>query len=139
VDKKKKKPNVLVIIIAVVAICVAAYALFFRNQEESAVERTEIISFSIKDPFVTNVRSSQKLFKATVVLGINDKKLVDYLEENLPVVRDTILFILRNLTEEDIISQDIQEKLRETIPQALNEALQIDGITTVYFSDFVMQ
>mgnify|MGYP001313611177 CR=1 FL=1 len=138
-DKKKKKPNVLVIIIAVVAICVAAYALFFRNQEESAVERTEIISFSIKDPFVTNVRSSQKLFKATVVLGINDKKLVDYLEENLPVVRDTILFILRNLTEEDIISQDIQEKLRETIPQALNEALQIDGITTVYFSDFVMQ
>jgi flagellar FliL protein len=122
-----------------VAICVAAYALFFRNQEESAVERTEIISFSIKDPFVTNVRSSQKLFKATVVLGINDKKLVDYLEENLPVVRDTILFILRNLTEEDIISQDIQEKLRETIPQALNEALQIDGITTVYFSDFVMQ
>jgi flagellar basal body-associated protein FliL len=139
VDKAKKKPNFILIIIAVLAIGVAVYTFYFRNAGESTPEGTVVISYAIKDSFVTNVKGSQKLFKATVVLGINDKKLSEYLDENLPVVRDTILFILRNLSEEDILKQGIQEELRVTISQALNEALQIDGITTVFFSDFVMQ
>ena len=55
---------------------------YFRNQD-STPEGPVVISYAIKDPFVTNVKESQKLFKTTVVLGINDKKLTEYLDENL--------------------------------------------------------
>ncbi|NCB27434.1 MAG: flagellar basal body-associated FliL family protein, partial [Bacteroidia bacterium] len=65
--------------------------------------------------------------------------LEEFFEENQYIVRDTILFILRDLTEADIRSNDIQDKLRVTIPQALNTALQIENLMSVRFIDFVMQ
>jgi len=138
VKKAKKRPNFLIIILAILAIGIAVYVFYFRNQD-STPEGPVVISYAIKDPFVTNVKESQKLFKTTVVLGINDKKLTEYLDENLHIIRDTILFIVRSLSEEDILRQGIQEELRVTVSKALNEALQIDGIVTIYFSDFVMQ
>jgi flagellar basal body-associated protein FliL len=96
-------------------------------------------NYAIADSFVTNVKDSSKLFKTTVVLVLNKAEMDSFIKENQYTVRDTILFILRDLTEEDIKSSDIQDKLRISIPQALNAALKIDNIVSVYFSDFVMQ
>ena len=49
------------------------------------------------------------------------------------------MIILRDLTDEDISSPDIMDRLRSRIPAELNKALEIDNIVSVYFNDFVMQ
>ncbi|MGE4354558.1 MAG: flagellar basal body-associated protein FliL [Oscillospiraceae bacterium] len=69
----------------------------------------------------------------------NESGLDGFIEENQYVIRDVILFKLRDLTEEDIRSETIQDQLRSSIPSALNDALGTESIQSVYFSDFVMQ
>jgi flagellar basal body-associated protein FliL len=136
-------PKKAIIIIAVLFVALVAGAVYFLvikgDTKEAGPEPVVFYNYAIADSFVTNVKDSSKLFKTTVVLVLNKAEMDTFIKENQYTVRDTILFILRDLTEEDIKSSDIQDKLRISIPQALNAALKIDNIVSVYFSDFVMQ
>lgn len=129
--------KILVVVIIVIAACAAAYFLFFNKPKE---ENSEVLyNYAIEDPFIANVKNSQKLVKVSVILVVNKANMDEYLEENLYVIRDKILIILRSLTDDDISSADIMDRLRVEIPAALNKALGIDDIVSVYFGDFVMQ
>ena len=134
----KKKVILLILVpLLIAAAGVSGYFFFLRNKDTSS--EPQIYTYDIKDSFVTNVKDSNKLFKTTIVIVANSDQLTDLLTQKEYVVRDTILFLLRNLTEEDISSQTIQDTLRPKIADALNQALGIDSITSVYFGDFVMQ
>lgn len=127
----------LIIAVVVIALGVAAYFLFFNNADKES--EVTLYNFAIEDPFITNVSNSQKLFKATIILVVDKEKMDEYFTENSYVIRDTILMILRELTEEEIKSVDTQDKLRDVISSALNKTLGIENIVSVYFGDFVMQ
>lgn len=129
--------TVIIVIIIIIALAAAAYFLFFQDKSDNDTE--VLCNYAVEDSFITNVKNSNKLFKTTIVLVTNKKDMDEYFEENLFTTRDTILFILRDLTEEDIESTDIQYTLRSRLSEALNEALGIDNIVSVKFSDFVMQ
>lgn len=132
--------KILILLLAVVLLGggAAAYFLVIRPSQTAGQEPV-FYQYAIKDSFVTNVKGSSKLFKATVVLVASEKGLDGFIEDNQYVIRDTILFDLRSLTEEDIKSADIQDKLRLSISQDLNKALDTESMVSVYFSDFVMQ
>lgn len=131
-----KKSLLIIIAIVLIGGGIGAYFLFFKENEDAKVEQ---YNYAIKDAFITNVKDSAKLFKTQVVLVVNEKGMEETLDENLYTIRDAILFILRDLTEDDITSMDIQDSLRDSIPKALNQALEVDYVVSVYFSDFVMQ
>jgi flagellar basal body-associated protein FliL len=101
------------------------------------------ITFAPGDHFVTNVKDSNRLLKTAVVLVIDSggayKKLPLKLEEHVSAVRDTILFILRELSEEEIRASGVEGELREKIRRSINDKLETDGVRDVLFSDFVMQ
>jgi len=134
-------PKKVIIIIAVLVVLLGAGAAsyFFLFKDTGDIEKVELYNYAIKNSFVTNVKDSARLFKTTVVLVADEEKLDEYFDLNQYIIRDSILFILRDLTEEDIKSSDIQEKLRISIPALLNEQLQIESVVSIYFSDFVMQ
>lgn len=136
--KKVVLPILIVLILAVAAGSV--YYFFFRDKGDDNAKSEPVYStYSLDDSFVTNVKDSNKLFKTSIVLVADSDQLTDLLKDKEYVVRDTILFLLRDLTEEDIRSETIQNTLRPKIAKALNEALGIDNIKSVYFGDFVMQ
>lgn len=138
---KKMPKKLMIIIIGAVLLIGAAVAVYFfvlRGSNE-AEEPVVVYNYAIENAFVTNVKDSTKLFKTTVILVVNEEGMEETLDSNIYIIRDTILFIMRNLTEADISSSDIRERLQNSIPAALNEALQIENIVTIYFSDFVMQ
>ena len=133
---KKKK---LLIIILLIAIAGGAALYFLVLRGGSGKAKKEILySYVPGDYFVTNVKDSDKLFKVTVVLMLNTDKLNDQLDKNKYAIRDTILFTLRSLTEEDILNPDIQDTLRKDLTTKLNASLGIDNIVTICFSDFAM-
>ena len=137
--KKKKKLIVIIAILAVLITLGVVYIFVFRNTADDTVKEPTLYQYAIEDSFVTNVKDSQKLFKTTIILVTNEAGMDEFLSEKQYVVRDSILFIMRSLTEKDIEGEDIQDVLRDSIPKALNTALGIDSIVSVYFSDFVMQ
>ena len=131
--------KVLLIIIAVVIIGGGAAYYFLAVRGNGEEKQVELTSYVPGDYFVTNVMDSSSLFKVTIALMLDTDKLEEELSENEYVIRDTIIARLRKLTEEDLTSEGIQDRLREQLALELNEVLGIDNIVTIYFSDFVMQ
>ena len=127
------------LIIIIVAIAVVAGGLYFFVFRDKGNDQAVYYDYAIKDPFITNVRGSNKLFKTTIILVIDNEKLSKELDKNLFTIRDTILFTMRSMTEEDIKNQSVQDNLRKTIPDKINRALNISGVVSVRFNDFVMQ
>lgn len=91
------------------------------------------------DSFVTNVQGSDELLKTDIVIEIDDKDIEKILESNNAKIRDRILAILCEVSEEDIRSTGYKDKLKADIKNDLQNTLQIDGIRNIYFSEFVMQ
>ena len=135
----KKK---IIIIVAVVLIVAAAGIYFFVI----AAEPPEKVysCYTPGDYFVTNIKDSSSLIKTTIVLElyVHESDLEDvtaYLKENNHMIRDIIVFTLRSKTEEELRAQDIDKTLRQEMVQRINEKMDIDYISTVYFNDYVVQ
>ena len=130
-----KKMMIIVIVVALLLVGgVAVYFFVLRDAERPEV-RAE---YSPGEFFTTNVNESTRLLKAGIVLVVNSDKLEEQLSNDNARIRDTIIFILRSLTEEEIRAQGTQDALRDRIIEALNERLAIDNFVEVLFNDFVM-
>ena len=137
---KNKKILIIIVVLAVVLAGAGAAVYMFVLKPGSDTEaEAPLYTYALEDSFVTNVKDSNKLFKATITLVINDEKGQKTLEDNATEVRDTILFALRGLTEDEISDTAVQDTLRTELAQDVNDRLGIDFVVSVYFSDFVMQ
>ncbi|MEA5058868.1 MAG: flagellar basal body-associated FliL family protein [Clostridia bacterium] len=132
-----KKP--IMIIIAAIAAAAIGIAAYFWAAPDPAKQ----YYYSTGDAFVTNVLNSDRLIKTAVVLGIS-QDVGDDLNEKNAVLRDCILYVLRNQSEEQYQQGDLQQTLSNAIVERLNEIFpQEEGdaplFVKAYFSDFVMQ
>ena len=132
--------KIIPIIVAVAVVGVALY--FFVFSPKSDAPKPEVrITYSPGDYFTTNVVTNNnqlKLLKAAIVLVYNDETVGDTLKNENARIRDTIIFILRDLTDEEILAKGTQDMLRENIISSVNERLGITSIVEVLFTDFVM-
>lgn len=134
-----KKLIISIVVILVVAIAATLYFTVFRKPPEKVNTFYKPGEF-----FVTNVKDSPSLIKTTIVLGIyiyekDYEEVTEYLTQNNHVIRDIIVFTLRSKEEDELRSQDVAESLRKEIVGKINEQMDIDYITTVYFNDYVVQ
>ena len=130
-----------IIPIIIVIVIIAAATLYFLVLRPEPVKKEVRIEYSPGEYFTTNVKSegsALRLLKATIILVVNDEGLEEMLADNNARIRDTIIFILRDLRAEDILAEGTQDGLRERIITALNERLGIDNFVEVLFNDFVM-
>ncbi|MBM7581389.1 flagellar basal body-associated protein FliL [Caldicoprobacter guelmensis] len=109
-----------------------------KNDNRDEVKK-EVFVFHDKDPFITNLKDSDSYLKADISIEVGTQKDVEVLNKNLHRVRDRIIAILRDVSEDDMKRSDIQEVLKNRIKQDLQESLKIDTIIGVYFNEFVMQ
>lgn len=132
------KKNIIIILIAIVAVAGGAVYFFTRP-----VDVNKQYYYSIGDAFVTNVLNSDKLIKTTVVLGLS-QDVAEELTDKSAVVRDAVLYVLRNQTEEQYKQGNLQDQLSEAVVARLNTLFpEKEGVPPLfvkaYFSDFVMQ
>ena len=132
-----KKGIILVAIVVVIGAVLYVFVIGGKSDKEKAEIR---VTYSPGDFFTTNVKDSNpnKLLKAGVVLVVDATGLEETLKAKNAYIRDTIIFILRDLTEEDIKAEGRQDSLRDHIKDALNERLGITNVTEILFNDFVM-
>jgi flagellar basal body-associated protein FliL len=141
--KKRKKTILIVIIIiviAVVAVAAIGAGVFIFVLGDPAEPPEVRVEHSPGDHFTVNVKDAQvgRILRTGIVLIVNEEGLEDMLSEANNRIRDTIIFILRDLNEEDISAPGTQDLLRQRIITALNERLGIDNFVEVLFNDFVM-
>ena len=130
--------KLIIIIVVVLVIAVAAVAIFvfvLGGDKEPPEVYTE---YSPGEYFVTNVKDSNRLLKATIVLVLNTDTLEEFLTENNSIIRDTVVFILRNQNEETLKANNL-DGLKAEIAKGINERLEIENITDILFSDYALQ
>ncbi len=130
-----KKIVLIIIIVAVVAIAAAAY--FFLVPKEITY-----YYYPTGEAFVTNVQGTDYLVKMTITLEMTADE-ADTLTEKSAVLRDCILNILLNTSEEVYRSGDLQVILSNEIVTRLNAIFPAGEdepplFTRAYFNDYVM-
>ncbi|MGI6175475.1 MAG: flagellar basal body-associated FliL family protein [Christensenellales bacterium] len=142
-----KKALIFLIVLMLIGGGAAAYFILFNNDSEAPQEiRTPYIP---GEYFVTNVRRSgpddytTALVKVSVVLEVDEKpentEFFAFLDEKQYIIRNKIVFILRDKTEEELRANDVQDVLADEMMKELNQTLGIENIRGVYFTDYVVQ
>lgn len=129
--------KIIIIVVAVVLVLGAAAAVFLLMPRE-----IKYYYYSVGEPFVTNIIDSEYLVKAPITLEMTEDLTEDLTEKNA-VVRDRILNVLMNTTEDVYRSGNLQQvsdaivrEMNMIFPQEDPEKPAI--FTKAYFSDFVM-
>ncbi len=138
----KKKKLIIILVVVIAALGVGGYFVydnFLKPKDPNAVVREKLYNYSPGDYFVVNVKDSTRLTKTSLTIALKGKDITAELTEQNPLIRDTIVKVLRNYTEEEYSQPDIVDTVAEEIVKALNAALYIEDVADVYISDFVMQ
>lgn len=137
------KTIIIVVLVASILIIAAAAAVYFfiwrgQDTEENQPQVEPGIVFHTGKVFVTNLRNSELLLKTDIFISIPNRNL-KILQDNVQLVRDRIIRVLRSFTEEDILDENLQDVVRDRIKSDLQNTLNIDTILDVYFTEFVLQ
>lgn len=127
--------KILIFLVVIAMVGSTALLSACGGSSEPKIVRVE---YSPGDYFTTNISGSYHLLKVVPILVVNREGLEDTLKAQNATIRDTIIFILRDLTEEDVMAPGNQDELREKIVASLNERLGVDYFVEVIFNDFVM-
>ena len=134
--------KLLKIIIAAVVVLVtgvAAYIFLLSPQQPAEAQEKPMYTYTPGDSFVTNIKDSTCLLKTTIVLSVDDPDKTEDMDEKQQIIRDIIISTLREKTEDELRSMDIQDKLRVEIVKNIKEKLDMEYLVTLYFNDFVLQ
>lgn len=130
-----KKIIIIIIAVVLVGAGVASYFLFFSNKEAPVIRAF----YTPGDFFVTNIKDSKYLLKSTIVIELNEEGMDEYLTEYNHIIRDIIVFTLRDKTEDELRNSGIQEELRKEIVQKIKSEMDIDYVVDIFFNDYVIQ
>jgi flagellar FliL protein len=112
--------------------------------EAPAVEKFETVYYELDREFLANVSDSRKVMQIKLAIMTHyDEQVIANIEKHVFAVRSDVLDIMRQVTENDLVSPDFRTNLAESIRIAMNatleEAEDFGGIEKVYFVEFIVQ
>lgn len=131
------KKTIVITVLLLAAVAAAGYFFFLKPPPEP-----EVAFYPPGESFVTNIRDSQRLLKVTVVLEVlstDTEELLLHLKDNNHIIRDVIVFTLREKTEDELRAMGVEDELREEIKSNLVDQMGMEELQKVYFNDFVIQ
>ncbi|MGI6152218.1 MAG: flagellar basal body-associated FliL family protein [Christensenellaceae bacterium] len=135
----KKKLMLLVTVAILATMVMTACSLFGGGDDSGEITLDDLYYYSPGEYFVTNVKDSNVLCKTSVSIAMSGKEQTEFLETNNAVIRDTLVQILRDNTEEELRADDIIDILAERMTTELRTALGTEDVYYVYINDFVVQ
>ena len=156
VEKKPKRKKVLLIILVLVFLIVIVlvggfFALRFGllgglldgvlGTSETGEETYREPEYTYEMPeVVVNLAGERRQFLSVkFFVGYDDAGLTEELERRKPEIRDAVLKILWDKTEEDIKSGQGKEQLRQELQETINDMLRQGDIRGVFFWHVMIQ
>ncbi|HSP00425.1 MAG TPA: flagellar basal body-associated FliL family protein [Thioalkalivibrio sp.] len=140
----------LVGLVLVAAIAGGAVYFFMGGEAEEAVDAGPApvpppIYKSLEPALVVNFQGPGRIryVQVGVVMTARDAKVMDTVDEHMPVIRNNLIMLLSGKTYEELNTREGKEEVRvevlDTIRGVLQERTGEPGIESVYFTSFVMQ
>lgn len=106
---------------------------------------TDVQYVPLQPAFVTNYGGPGRLkyLKADMTLMVDGLVAQEIVEQQLPLVRNTIVLILSRQSENNVVTSAGQERIRQQLLQSLQEALTREVgqpmVAEVLFTNFIYQ
>lgn len=93
------------------------------------------------DPFVVNLADTaeSRFVKVTIKLKLADAGASEEINKELPSIRDSLLILLSSKEFNSIRTVQGKLELRDEILERINTALNAQKVSSVYFTEFVVQ
>lgn len=143
--KNKKIVPIIIVAVIVVAAFFVYYSFFMKPAEEKTPEAEqqtkleEMYYYTPGEYFVTNIIDSSALCKTSVALALTGEDQTVFLEKHNAMIRNAVIKVLISHTEDEMRTAQAIDMLESEMTSALKQALGLEGLQTVYISDFVIQ
>lgn len=131
---KKLVAYLVVLVIACVS-AVAGYIAYTKSKENV---KTEL--FTIEEAVMVNLKKDSdgsKVLKAKLTLEYTGKKGAEIITAEMSRINDTIINVLSNKTNSEIIKDTDKVNLRKELVNKLNKTLKQEMIVNVLFNEFI--
>ena len=89
--------------------------------EAPAVEKFETVYYELDREFLANVSDSRKVMQIKLAIMTHyDEQVIANIEKHVFAVRNEVLDIMRQVTENDLVSPDFRTNLAENVRIAMN-------------------
>ncbi len=133
---------IIILLLLVIVSGIIVYMIFSGKTAKKAEEPRKIdknvITVTVGDSFVNNVKDSKKMCKLVLKFEI-DKKIEELMLNRESEIRDKINLLIRSKTELDLAGQEGQLKLQKEILQAVRKILNSEKVVNVFFDEFIVQ
>lgn len=108
--------------------------------DKAAADNPEASVYPL-DPFIVNLSdpTGNRYLKVKLALDLSSKALADEVQKKIPRIRDAVLLLLSSKSFNEIASVEGKLKLRSELLHRINQALTKGRVSTLYFTDFVVQ
>ncbi|NLM42466.1 MAG: flagellar basal body-associated FliL family protein [Clostridiales bacterium] len=140
----KKNILITILIILLFIIILFAFSIFFLsyrsnlNSQESIKIDKNIKIYSFDEPFVSNIKDSNKILKIIIKLEISNSRIEEVVDAKNPEIRHEINLLLRGKTEEDLKGSEGQSMLQREILDLIKKLLDTESVKNVYFDEFII-
>jgi flagellar FliL protein len=117
-----------------------------KAKEEDKKPKLPAQFVALDPPFVVNFEpgSTARFLQITVQLMTREPEMVEFLQNNTPIIRNDLLLLFGNRHVEEVSTNEGKEALRKAALDAVrkivnNEGGKADALEAVYFTSFVMQ
>lgn len=93
------------------------------------------------DPFVVNVfeKNSIHYLKMQMIVQCSTAEVVEELKLKTPQLRDTLIFLVSDMTMREILTPGGKQLLKEDIVTLFNKKIKTGKVTKVFFTEFTIQ
>lgn len=160
-DAKKggKKKLLIIIVAAVVVLAGAGAGLFFSgilggghsesaegeegkgHGEEEVKAQTKVRPTVALKEFVVNLADAEqaRYLKVVIELEVTNAQIATSCEASQSAIRNTLVELLSSKVYSEIRDIKGKAKLRQEIIVRVNEILGVNGVTQVFFTEFIVQ
>ena len=111
------------------------------EEEAEEVQAPKIGPLHSLETFIVNLadEGGTRYLRATMKLELADDQSVNFAQERLPLIRDSILMTLPTKKYEDINTVEGKKTLRDELIAKLNVIMVPGSVSNIYFTEFVIQ
>ncbi len=113
-----------------------------QGSEQGAAQK-EAFYHALRPPFVVSLEGRPKTLQVSMHVMTRDEDLVEFLEENDPLIRDRILSLLMEQEGGKLKTRGGKKKLQSKLEKEIGKIAKKQGVQgqveALYFTSFVMQ
>ena len=139
-NKKLAIISISFFLVSIIVLGLTIYFVFLKPPADAEGKTKQVDTYKYDlGNFSTNIGTSGRYFKGNIVVESTDKKTPEIIEKNVEPIRDYILKLIISQDVKSMVSESGIDNLKLNIKKPISHITGTDDISTVYFTEYIIQ